>query len=59
MDRNKEDADADQNPPREKTPQSVIEAAKIIQLRKEFQNRFKQTRADEVIAKEDRNNLSL
>jgi len=60
MDRSKDDADAVEKPPREKTPQPVEEADKIIQLRKELQNRFKQTRVDEVTAKEDeRSNLSL
>jgi len=49
-----ENGGGDEKPPREKTPQSVEEADKIIQLREELQNRFKQTRADEVTAKEDR-----
>ena len=40
MERSK-NGDGDEKPPREKTPQSVEEADKIIQLREELQNRFK------------------
>ena len=48
------DDDDDEKPPHEKKELSVEEADKIIQLREELQNRFKQTRVDEVVDKENR-----